>query len=176
MIWITVIATVAILATTLLACVSDARSLKIPNLYSVIIIALFPAAFLATPELFGKWWEHLGSLGAIFVITYLMFAAGMMGGGDTKLGTALALWVGLPAVLPYVIWMGAAGGIVALLSLYFKKKKPFKSPRAGSWPAQVQEGRNAVPYGIAISFGAWAALLQKGFMPDLLHEVSKIIH
>lgn len=176
MIFVTLLATVAIFATTLLGCASDVRSLKIPNLYSIIVLAAFVPAFLATPELFNKWWEHLAAMAAIFAITYLMFVAGMMGGGDTKLGTALALWVGLPGVLPYVIWMGFSGGIVALLSIYFKKKKPFKTPRAGSWAAQVQEGRNAVPYGLAISFGAWAALWQKGFIIHQLDEVLKAIN
>lgn len=161
---------------TILACVSDVRSLRIPNLYSIIVIGAFAVAFAAAPESFGKLSAHLLSLVIIFLITYIMFVFGLMGGGDAKFGSALALWVGLPGIVSYVFWMTLMGGLIAALSLLIKNKKPFANPAAGSWVAQVQEGRNAVPYGIAISFGAWAALLHTGFITHQLDEVIKIIH
>lgn len=165
-----------VLAVTLLSCVSDARSLRIPNLYSIIITGAFLAAHAVSPESFGKWWEHLLALGIFFGITYLMFIAGMMGGGDSKLGSALALWVGIKGLIIYVFWMTVMGGVIGLLSLWIRKKKPFKNPPAGSWMAAAQEGKNAIPYGIAISFGAWIALLHTGIITHQLGELFKIIH
>jgi len=165
-----------VLVTSVLACVSDVMRLRIPNLHSGVVIAAFALAYLLSPDSFSVWWEYIGAMVMMFVITYLMFLFGLMGGGDSKFGTALALWVGLHGMLPYVFWMAIMGGIIGGLSLYFKKKKPFKSPPAGSWMAQVQEGRNAVPYGIAISAGAWLALWQTGFIIHQLDELFKIIH
>jgi prepilin peptidase CpaA len=165
-----------VLVTTVMACVSDVRSLRIPNLYSVIVIGAFALAFAAAPESFGKLSAHVLSLVIIFLITYIMFVSGLMGGGDAKFGSALALWVGLPGIVSYVFWMTLMGGLIAALSLLIKNRKPFSNPAAGSWVAQVQDGRNAVPYGIAISFGAWAALLHTGFVTHQLDEVIKIIH
>ena len=162
--------------TTILACLSDINTLRIPNLYSVVVIVAFAIGFIAAPESFGSWKEHLGAFAIILTVTYIMFMVGMMGGGDSKFGSALALWVGAHGLLFFIFWMGLMGGIIGGISLYFKKKKPVQNPKEGSWIAQVQAGRNAVPYGIAISFGAWAALWQTGFIIQQLDELSKIIH
>ena len=165
-----------VFVTTLLACLSDVQTLRIPNLYSVIVMAAFAVAFFVSPESFGSWKEHLGAFAIILIVTYIMFMVGMMGGGDSKFGSALALWVGVHGLLSFVFWMGLMGGILGGISLYFKKKKPVQNPKEGSWIAQVQMGRNAVPYGIAISFGAWAGLLQTGLITHQLDELIKIIH
>jgi prepilin peptidase CpaA len=152
------------------------RSLRIPNLYSVIIIGAFAAAYLVSKESFDPLWHHLGALGVVFIVTYLMFIAGMMGGGDSKLGSALALWVGIKGVVIYVFWMAVAGGLIGGLSLLIRKKKPFARPLPGSWMAAAQEGKNAIPYGVAISFGAWVAMWHTGFITHQLDELFKIIH
>lgn len=153
-----------VLAATIAACVTDLMSLRIPNILSIIIIAAFVIAFAASPHSFEGWRAHLAALAGFFIITYIMFITGMIGGGDAKLGSALALWVGLKGLAIYVFCMAFAGGIIALISIFIKKKKPFRNPPAKSWMAQAQEGRNAVPYGIAISIGAWAALFRSGLL------------
>jgi prepilin peptidase CpaA len=164
------------LAATLVACYSDLMSLRIPNRCSIAIVAAFVLAFAAAPESFEGWRSHLAALAGFFLITYIMFVTGMIGGGDAKLGSALALWVGLKGLATYVFCMALVGGVIACLSLFIKRKKPFRSPPAKSWMAQAQEGRNAVPYGIAISIGAWVALFQSGFLSHEIDEVFKIIH
>ncbi len=171
-----IILTCAVFVITLLCCVSDVRSLRIPNIYSVLIIAGFAAAFLVAPENFGVLWHHLGALAAVFIVTYIMFIVGMMGGGDSKLGSALALWVGIKGVIIYVFWMAVVGGVIGGLSLLIKKKKPFAKPLAGSWLEAAQEGRNEIPYGVAISIGAWVAMLQTGFITKQLDELLRTIH
>ncbi|TAL35667.1 MAG: peptidase, partial [Alphaproteobacteria bacterium] len=98
---------------TIMACVSDVRSLRIPNLYSIVVIGAFAVAFAAAPESFGKLSAHLLALVLIFLITYIMFVTGLMGGGDAKFGSALALWVGLPGIVSYVFWMTLMGGFIA---------------------------------------------------------------
>ena len=173
---IVLILTFAVFVVTVLACVSDVTSLRIPNLYSVFILGAFAVAYLASHESFDPLWHHLGALVAVFVVTYIMFIAGMMGGGDSKLGSALALWVGIKGVIIYVFWMAVVGGVIGGLSLLIKKKKPFANPRAGSWLAAAQEGKNEIPYGVAISIGAWVAMLQTGFITKQLDELFRIIH
>lgn len=166
----------AVLATTAASCRSDVRTLRIPNRHSLIVLGCFAVAFAVAPDIFGAWWEHLGAGLLMFVVTYLMFAFGMMGGGDSKLGSALALWVGLQGLLPYVFYMAVAGGLVAAASLYIKKKKSFAHPLPQGWVDEVQKGRNALPYGIAISAGFWLAILHTGFLYEILDEVFKLIH
>lgn len=172
----TAVFTFAVFCVSVFSAVSDIKSLRIPNIHSILIILLFFAAFLLSPDDFSRWWEHMGAFAGMLVVTYAMFAFGMIGGGDAKLGPALALWVGLKGLAAYLFYMSLAGGLLAGLSLLIRKKKPFTHPPAGSWVAQVQEGRNAVPYGVAISIGAWAALLHTGFAQRALDEILKIIH
>lgn len=173
---LTAFLTFGVLAVMLLACVSDVKTLRIPNVYSIIVVAAFAAAFLLSPEDFKVWWSHLSAAGGMFIITYIMFCAGMLGAGDSKFGSALALWVGLKGLLIYVFYMAVVGGVIGVIAIYFRKKKPFANPPAGSWMAVAQEGKNSVPYGIAISFGAFASLLQTGFINHQLDELLRIIH
>lgn len=161
---------------TVMACLSDARSLRIPNLYSVAVLAAFGVAYLSAPENFQPLWNHFLALAIIFAVTYLMFMAGMMGGGDSKFASALAIWIAAKGVMVFVFWMAVMGGVIGLLTLWMRKKKPFCNPPAGSWMEAAQKGENKIPYGIAISFGTWAALLHSGLITHQLGELFKIIH
>jgi prepilin peptidase CpaA len=165
----------AVFVVMFLSCVSDVRSLRIPNGHSLVILGCFVPAWLVFPEAFGSLGLHVAAAALMFVVTYGMFAMGMMGGGDSKLGSALALWGGLNGLVPFMFYMAVTGGILGLISIFIKKKKPFKNPEAGSWFAQLQEGKNAVPYGVAISFGAVAAFFHTGLIHNQLNEVFKII-
>lgn len=168
--------TCLVLLITLMSCVSDVRRLRIPNSYVIAVLVAFVAAYAVSPESFGVWW-HPFAAGAVFlVITYVMFAYRMLGAGDAKMGAALALWVGLPGLMAYVMYMAIAGGVVGAASLLIKKRKPFKNPREGGWIATVQSGGNAVPYGIAITVGAWGTMFHNGFIFHQIDELIKIIH
>ncbi|MBU6474883.1 MAG: prepilin peptidase [Alphaproteobacteria bacterium] len=148
---------VAVLAVTLLSCRSDIRALRIPNAHALVILSCFVPAYLAMPSAFAPLWSHLAAFSLMFAITYLMFYKGLMGGGDSKFASALALWVGLRGLVPFIFYMSLMGGLLGAATLVIRKKKPFRNPPAGSWMAEAQEGKSAVPYGLAISFGAWVA-------------------
>jgi prepilin peptidase CpaA len=168
--------TCLVLVMTLLCCISDVQRLRIPNAYVLVVLGAFVIAFILSPESFGVWWYPFAAGAAFLVITYVMFAFNMLGAGDAKLGAALALWVGLPGLMAYVMYMAIVGGLLGLAALFLKKRKPFKNPSAGSWVATVQGGGNAVPYGIAITAGAWGAMLHNGFVFHQIDELIKIIH
>lgn len=168
--------TAVVFVVTLMCCISDVRHLRIPNKYVLAVIAAFVIAFAVSPAAFGVWWHPFAAALVFLVVTYVMFVFNMLGAGDAKLGAALALWVGLPGLMAYMMYMMIAGGVLGVASLYIKKRKPFKNPRAGGWIATVQDGGNAVPYGIAITVGVWGALLHIGFISHQLDELFKIIH
>ncbi len=150
--------------------VSDFRGLVIPNLYSLIVLACFAVAFtgvaygLNVTGVFHALISHLSAAGVIFVITMGLYVARMIGAGDSKFATALALWAGLEGLSAFLFFMAVMGGVLAAFTLYFRKSKPFKNPLAGSWIEKAQNGENSVPYGIAIAAGALVALLQNGFL------------
>jgi prepilin peptidase CpaA len=168
--------TLAVFAVTILSCASDIRSLRIPNMHALMIMGCFIPAWLATPAAFGPFWEHLAGMATVFIVTYIMFITGIMGGGDSKLATALGLWLGLSGLLPFVFCMALLGGVLGLVTLCLRKRKLFSNPKPGSWMEQAQAGKNAVPYGVAISFGFWLSFFHTGILHHQLSEVFKIIH
>jgi len=167
---------VLLFCVTVASCVSDVRRMRIPNTHVVAVLALFVIAFAAAPDAFHTWWEHGAAMLVFLVLTYIMFAVGMLGAGDAKYGAALALWVGLPGLMAYVFFMAIAGGLLGILSLLLRKYRPVKNPPPGSWAATVQDGGNAVPYGIALSVGVWAAFFHTAVFSHQLDELIKIIH
>ncbi|HPD83046.1 MAG: prepilin peptidase [Alphaproteobacteria bacterium] len=149
---------------------SDISRLTIPNTYAIsIAVAFIPAYLLITfmapeTEVFFAWKSHLIAAAIAFVITYILFHLKLMGGGDSKLLSAYALWVGLSGLMPLVFIMAVVGGILGLLTLVFKKWKPFKKTVKGSWVAKAQAGEESVPYGVAIFSGALVTFWQLGFL------------
>jgi len=159
---------------------SDFRGLTISNYYSLFIAASFVPAFLAVtflaPETayFSSWKSHLLSGGIIFALTFFLFSIKMIGAGDSKLSSVYALWIGMQGLPSFLFFMTLCGAILGLTTLIFRKWKPFKTPREGSWIDQAQKGNNAVPYGIAITFGAIIAFNQAGYFdPDNLALLAK---
>jgi len=176
MILISTTITLALLIVTILSCVSDVRSLRIPNWHSLAILGGFFVAYFSAPELFNGLGRHLIAMTAMFVVTYIMFTYGVIGGGDAKFGTALGLWVGLKGIVPFIFYMTMIGGILGLAALLLRKRKLFKNPRPGSWVEQAQTGHSAVPYGVAISLGFWMELIHAGFVQTEAGAVLKFIH
>lgn len=159
---------------------SDLSRLKIPNLYAAYIGAAFIPAFLAhmffAPEVavFASFKNHLISALIVFGVTYVMFFLKLIGGGDSKLLSVYALWTGLSGLLPFLFFMSLVGGVLGLMTLYFKKSKPIATPKEGSWIDKAQKGGQDVPYGIAIFIGALIAFWQVGYIsPDALIEMAQ---
>ncbi len=151
-----------------LAGLSDIRGMVIPNIYSVIVGAAFLVAFAGLyiggkTDIFSSIWSHLIAAGFMFVVTLILFATGIMGAADSKLGTVFALWLGLKGFASFLVFMTLGGGILAVAALILQKRRPFKAPKKGSWVARVQDGESKVPYGVAIVFGAIVAFFQIGY-------------
>ena len=97
-----------------LACVTDLRTRRIPN---VLTLGAALAGLLyqfASGGLDGLGHAALGWLvGAVIFI--LPFALRGLGGGDVKLLAALGAWIGPGDVLSVGLYTGIAGGIMAIV-------------------------------------------------------------
>lgn len=168
------------IGTGVLAGWSDFRGLTIPNLYSAVILGAFVLAWGMSLALdtggvsvFSSIWSHLAAMFIMFFATYGMFAAGMIGAADSKIGTAFALWLGVRGLIPFLFFMTLAGGALGLAALALRRKPLWPGAPEGSWVARVQKGENAVPYGIAIALGALAAMIRVGyFAPAMLASLA----
>jgi prepilin peptidase CpaA len=131
--------------------VTDVRSFTITNRLNLTIAALAPL----------YWWSiglplwpdaaiQLGLALGVFALFSLLFAAGMMGGGDVKLAAALALWFSPAEMLRLAVIMSLAGGVLTLVVLMLHRRRRKEGKR-----------RPQVPYGVAIAVGAWAILAER---------------
>lgn len=150
-----------------LAAYSDWKGMTIPNWHSAAIIGAFIAAFvfvnLFDQGMFSTFMSHLIAAVVMFVITAGLFAMRVIGAGDSKLGTAYALWVGVAGLPAFLFYMALIGGLLGVVALLLRKYKPVPAPKEGSWVAQAQAGASKVPYGIAIFSGALASFVKLGY-------------
>ncbi len=153
----------------LASAISDFKSMTIPNIYAGGIVLAFIPAFAvdyftgAGMEFFAAFSSHLLAGGLVFALTLLLFAARVMGAGDSKLCSALALWVGLSGLAAFIFYMALVGAVLAIATKILNKKVVFPDAKEGSWIALSQKGAGGVPYGIAIFFGAVIAFYQLGY-------------
>lgn len=146
--------------------VSDATRYIISNRLNLLLLLLFiPAAFLLPVSILPS----LGAAALMFACGLAMFALGIMGGGDAKLLTVLALWIGWGIQLMVFLFMTAvAGGVLVVVVLLLRAFLPsllLKRNPTRILPRLLTR-KEPIPYGLAIAFGfLW--LLWVGGIPAL---------
>lgn len=136
----------------------DLTSYTIPNWISLgLIAAFFPAALVCGAPLSQVGLCLAVGLGAL-VVGMGMFAAGWIGGGDGKLFAVCALWLGWPAVMPFMLYTGLAGGALTFAILALRSGWAAPVLAGGpSWLRKLGTSGGDLPYGVAIAVGALAA-------------------
>ena len=138
------------------AAITDIRSRTISNRLNIAIVIGAPLFWWSSGM--ALWpdvaWQ-IGVAVGVFAILCAMFAAGMMGGGDVKLLTALALWIEPNLFLQLLIVMAIAGGVLTIVMAAYHF-------------LQNTKDRLAIPYGVAIAFGGlW--VLASNYLPATAH-------
>ena len=137
----------------------DLTSFTIPNLLSLVLIALFAVfAPIVGMPLAAVGWHVLAGVLAL-AIGFTLFALGYVGGGDAKLFAAIALWVGLDYnLLMFAAYASLFGGAlaVALLSI---RSLPMPAMLSGQgWLVRLHDAKSGIPYGVALAAGALVVL------------------
>ena len=122
----------------------DLRIMRLPNLLSLLMLALFVAGVAWTLPWGALAWRVVIA-GLVLVAGMAANAAGWLGGGDVKVLSALLLFIPVGALLPFafVFCLAMIGGILLVLALR----------RAGGLPGWVglqPSGR----YPMGVSIGA----------------------
>lgn len=162
-------AVIVALGLLVFACVTDFLTMTIPNWISVAILSAFGVAFGAATLIhlpaFESWKMHGMALGAMFILTFIMFMCRVWGAGDSKLASAVALWIGLKGFMTFLLVMSFTGvGLVALYFILRKTRIDFSALGEQSWPLRIRAGERTIPYGIAIAFGALCTFVQLGYL------------
>jgi prepilin peptidase CpaA len=156
------------------AAVYDLRYRRIPN--ALTMPALLSGIVLHTVRsgwdglLFSLWGMAIG--GGVLLAFCIV---GGMGQGDVKLMGGIGALVGSRLALSVLIFMGIAGGIMAMGKLAvsyrrryrIEKKRKLTSARSGATVGSAGEGRQAgdnpmketMPYGVAIAAGTIVSLV-----------------
>jgi prepilin peptidase CpaA len=147
-----------------LAAIFDCFTLKIPNwLTALIAIAFFPTALLLGLPASAYLW-HMGVAVLVLSAGFALYAMGLFGAGDAKMVSAGALWFGWPALIPFVVNTALAGGVLALIMLFWSKLRIDQEVRGYTWVAKLDPIKPNVPYGIAIAAGGILAYPQSWWM------------
>ncbi|HVT50217.1 MAG TPA: prepilin peptidase [Dongiaceae bacterium] len=116
----------------------DLRARRLPNwLNLAVALGFLPWAWVKALG-WNAFAIHAGVGAAVLGLGFALFAAGVIGGGDAKLGAAVALWIGFSFdLLRFFLVMSFAGGILAVCALIWQA-------------ATHRQLTRALPYGVAI--------------------------
>ena len=135
----------------------DVTTMTIPNWVSIALTVLFPVFALINGMPLAQIGLHLAFGAGILVIGFLLFQINIMGGGDAKMIAAAAVWTGLGAFAPFIIWMAIFGGMIAM-TLLMVRKKVRQGATQPAFVNRLLKPRGGVPYGVAILAGGLMAL------------------
>jgi prepilin peptidase CpaA len=143
------------------ACASDVAVRRIPN---ALLAPFAVGGILSHAFASGARSAIEATLGgaAVFALLFLPWVKGKLGGGDLKLLTATAIWLGARRVPGFLVCTGLAGIPVALGSRAFHRMRLHRMVRVASIAGQSIEAlappRETVPVAVAITIGAFAML------------------
>ena len=132
----------------------DLFTMTIPNKISLALIT----AFLILAPFTGMGWYQFAmhlSAGALFLlIGFIMFACGLIGGGDAKILAVAGLWLGFEHIFDYTLYAALLGGAITFgLILMRRMVFPLWMIRQ-NWFSRLYHNETGVPYGIALAGAA----------------------
>lgn len=135
------------------AVITDFRTLLIPNWISLALLAAFaPFAVLHLP--LSAIGGHFLVMAIVLALSVFFFVVGWVGGGDVKLMSAIALWMGPGHVAAFVVLMALLGGMLAISIMAIEKFGRWLDPRVLNLALFRRLGELAdsrqCPYGVAI--------------------------
>jgi prepilin peptidase CpaA len=149
----------------------DLTTMTIPNkLSAAVALSFFVVVLLCRLPVSEIAW-HLAAGLLVLIVTFVMFTAGWIGGGDAKLASGIALWFGFSNLLDYFMLASIIGGGMTLALLAVRR---YPLPRLLSrlpWALRLHDPKAGVPYGIALAIAALvvlpnAEIMLRAFPPD----------
>jgi prepilin peptidase CpaA len=118
-----------------------------------VTVTLFIAWYLTAPSV--SLFSSLAAAFAVFLCGFALYGFKIIGAGDSKLATAVALFAGLQGLPQFIVYMALAGGVLALCML---ARQPASVMVMLHTRGRGQAYRG-VPYGVAIAIAGVMILL-----------------
>ena len=155
------------------AAVSDLTTYTIRN--NLILTLLL--AYLAFAPIVGISGEEIGRslavAGAVLLVCFALFAAGLIGGGDAKLATVTTLWLGADHAVTFFVLLSLLGGVLAAV-VHVCRRWPLPERLAKTaWIARLRGQPRGVelPYGVAITLAGLCVLPSTAWMADTVWRI-----
>lgn len=103
----------------LLASITDLLYYRIPNNVVGLLFILFPLFTLSTSQ--SITFQPYVLFAIIFILGMVLFYLNLIGGGDAKFLSVVALWIGWAKIIPFLILMGIIGGALSITILAMPK-------------------------------------------------------
>jgi prepilin peptidase CpaA len=147
-----------------LACFDlHARRLPNPLIAGLCLLYVVHARITATP--LSAFEQHAAAALVVLLAGVLLFAAGRIGGGDVKLASALALWIGPHGALAALVVVSLVGLGLALSGLAADRFARYSArlPLL-AWVLELVSAKRGVPYGVALALCGVIALLPRALV------------
>jgi prepilin peptidase CpaA len=153
------------------AAASDVACRRIPN---QLTLPLAVAGVVVSGVTFGVTAivQSVAAATVMALVLVIAWRAGMLGGGDVKIGIAAATWVGWRGLVPYVAWSGLFLGVLSVVAYLASAREARVAVRANlaavaqghaiAPPLNPRDARVPVPAGVALGAGALATILLRG--------------
>jgi prepilin peptidase CpaA len=141
-------------ALMLFAAWSDLFTMTISNRVSVLLVVGFVVLAGFSGLSINDILSHAAAGALVLMLGFACFAFGWIGGGDAKLASATALWLGFSHLLEYLLIASIFGGILTLV-LLVARFWPLPLVLANrEWAQRLHTPRGGIPYGIALAAAA----------------------
>lgn len=132
------------------AALRDMFSFTIPNGISLTLLCGYFLVTIAE----GNFWSYamLSNISAgvvVLIVVAILFYRSLLGGGDAKLIAVVSMWMGWSNLLPFLMFMSLAGGVLAFVWLIAKRLAGSKL--MPPWANHYFSSTDGLPYGIAIA-------------------------
>lgn len=136
------------------AALSDMLSMTIANRVSLLLVAVFAVVAPFTGMDWVAYGWHFAAGALVLAITFGMFALGGMGGGDAKLMSATAVWMGFSLTLmEYLVMTAFIGGLLTVCILLYRRSPLAVYTGHNVFLRHLADAKGGVPYGIALGIG-----------------------
>ena len=132
---------------------SDLLTMTISNKLNLALVVCYFALAAASDQSIDTILVHIACGLCMLAITFSLFCAGWMGGGDAKLAAATALWMGFPLSIEYAVAASFLGGLLTMAVLFFRTKTLPDFLLQQKWIARLHDKETGIPYGIALAAG-----------------------
>lgn len=138
-------------AVMLYAALGDLKTLRISNRLVLVLlwgyVVLAPFSGLTTQDVASS----VAVATAVLAVAFAPFAFGWMGGGDVKLMTVAALWLGAGSVPAFLLGTTLLGALLTALIVLCRGLPLPTAWHRIEWIRRLHARETGIPYGVAIA-------------------------